>query len=45
VEYLGGLNIQNFCNAKYPGSRAVVVNNGWYALDAAGTGGDMRLDD
>jgi hypothetical protein len=30
---LGGLNIQGYCSARYRGSRAVVINNGWYALD------------
>jgi len=30
---LGGLNIQGYCSAKYSGSRAVVIREGWWALN------------
>jgi hypothetical protein len=33
MSMLGGLNMQGYCSAHYSGSRAVVINNGWYALD------------
>lgn len=30
---LGGLNIQGYCSARYPGSVAVVIRDDWWAFD------------